>query len=65
MSQSQPAVCASPIRLATTKRQRVRRTRLSGRFHVIAENTRAPGPVRMVTGQKIRETSGTASAIES
>src|ERR1039458_4601327 len=56
----------SAIAMATTNRQRLRRTRLSGCFHLTSANTRVPGAVSVVMGQKkIRERVGTASEMES
>src|SRR5580704_16755795 len=64
-SQSHPIVSARPIRIATTNRQRLLRTRLRGRFQVMAEKTTVPGPVIIVSGQKISDASGTVTAMES
>src|SRR5271156_6067719 len=61
----QPASIVNDTTIAATNRQRLRRTRLSGCFHLDIEITIAAGAVATVSGQKRNEISGIVRAMES
>src|ERR1022692_3410330 len=65
ISRAHPAISATEIRIAATKRHRLRRTRLSGWLHFIAESTRLAGAATTVNGYSSNEASGRMSAVES
>src|SRR5580700_7261881 len=65
ISSVHPAISASEIRIAATKRHRLRRTRLSGWLHFMTESTRLAGAATMVMGYSSNEASGRMSAVES